>query len=236
MQLSKLKPDFLRYLAEHPATNGETLPTLADIGAEMGVSVGKLREQLEFARHLGLISIRPRVGMKREPFDFMPAVLPSLLYSMATGEASFMQFSQLRQTLEAAMWPEAVVKLTPADKTQLRAIIDNAWSKLRGEPVHVPNREHRDLHMTIFTHLENPFVRGILNAYWEAYEASELTRLADYGYWLRVWDYHERIVDALCRDDFDEGLELLVAHFKLLPTLSLPPVVTTPHSPTQETP
>lgn len=222
MQLGKLKPDFLRYLAEHPATNGQTLPTLADIGAEMGVSVGKLREQLELARHLGFISIRPRVGMKREPFDFMPAVLPSLLYSMATGEASFLQFSQLRQTLEASLWSQAVTQLTAADKEHLRAIIARAWNKLKGDPVHVPNQEHRELHLAIFAHLDNPFVQGILNAYWEAYEASELTRLADYAYWLRVWELHEQIVDALCRNDFEEGLRILIAHFKLLPTLSLP--------------
>lgn len=222
MQLAKLKPDFLRYLAEHPATNGQTLPTLADIGAQMGVSVGKLREQLELARHLGFISIRPRVGMKREPFDFMPAVLPSLLYSMATGEASFLQFSQLRQTLEASLWLPAVTQLTAADKERLHAIVARAWKKLKGEPAHVPNQEHRELHLTIFTHLDNPFVQGILNAYWEAYEASEWTRLADYAYWLQVWDHHEQIVDALCRNDFDEGLQILTAHFTLLPTLSLP--------------
>ncbi len=229
MQLGKLKPDFLRYLAEHPATNGQTLPTLADIGAEMGVSVGKLREQLELARHLGFISIRPRVGMKREPFDFMPAVLPSLLYSMATGEASFLQFSQLRQTLEASLWHQAVTQLTAADKEHLHAIIARAWNKLKGDPVHVPNQEHRELHLAIFAHLDNPFVQGILNAYWEAYEASELTRLADYAYWLQVWELHEQIVDALCRNDFDEGLRILTAHFKLLPTLSLPQNGSSPH-------
>ncbi|GAB4157551.1 MAG: hypothetical protein Fur0021_26570 [Candidatus Promineifilaceae bacterium] len=222
MQLGKLQPDFLRYLAEHPATNGQTLPRLADISAEMGVSVGKLREQLELARHLGFISIRPRVGMKREPFDFMPAVLPSLLYSIATGEASFLQFSQLRQTLEASLWHQAVTQLTAADKKQLQATIVRAWNKLKGDPVHVPNQEHRELHLAIFAHLDNPFVQGILNAYWEAYEASELTRLADYAYWLQVWELHEQIVDALCRNDFDEGLRILIAHFKLLPTLSLP--------------
>ncbi len=37
-------------------------------------------------------------------------------------------------------------------------------------------------HLTIFKHLENPFVLGLLEAYWDAYEAVELNRYADYRY------------------------------------------------------
>ena len=37
-----------------------------------------------------------------------------------------------------------------------------------------------------------------------------------------VWIYHERIVEALERNDFDEGLTLLTEHFCLLPTVPVP--------------
>lgn len=222
MQLNKLKPDFLQYLIQCAVPIGEPLPTIANIGAEMGVSVGKLREQLEFARHLELVSLRPRVGMRREPFDFMPAVLPSLLFGIATGEATFAQFSELRQTLEANLWHKAVTQLTVEDKAEMRQLVKRAWEKLKGNPVHLPNGEHRDLHLIIFSRLENPFVQGILAAYWEAYEATELTRLADYAYWLTVWEYHERIVEALCQNQFEQGRQLLIEHFTLLPTVSVP--------------
>lgn len=217
MQTDKLDSDFLNYLIDHHIDPGARLPALPEIGSEMGVSVGKLREELAVARGMGVVSVRPRLGIQREPFDFAEAVLPALLFGLATGETSFQQFAQLRRAIEAAFWDEAVVLLTPDDKAQLRRYVDSAWTKLRGDPIHVPNGEHRKLHLTIFSRLDNPFVQGLLVAYWDAYEASELTRFLRYQYWMQVWTYHEQIVDALCANEFERGRELLVEHFSLLP-------------------
>lgn len=223
MRLNKLDSNFLRYLVESQVAPGERLPTLSQIGQELGVSIGKLREQLEIARSLGLVSVRPRVGMVREPFDFSQAVLAGVLFGLGSGEAQFKQFSDVRQALEVDFWHTAVRNLTPDDKQILQLLVHNAWAKLKGNPIHVPNEEHRQLHLAIFCRLDNPFVKGMLAAYWDAYEASELTRFSPYSYWLEVWSYHERIVDAIVADDFDEGLSLLSAHFDLLPTqLELP--------------
>jgi len=217
MQYQKLDSAFLQYLVDHQVQPGEGLPPLSDISADLGISVGKLREQLEVARSLGYVSVRPRVGIQREPFSFSPAILKSVLFSVGCGDAQFAQFSQLRQEIEASFWHEAVVKLTTDDLELLQDILNRAWGKLRGDPVHVPNGEHRQLHLTIFSQLENPFVKGLLEAYWDAYEASELTRYARYEYWLEVWDYHERIVQALQNREYDSGRQLLIEHFSLLP-------------------
>lgn len=218
MQLTKLDSQFLNYLIDKQVSPGDRIPTLQEIGTDLGISVGKLREQLEVARNLGLVSVRPRVGIQRESMDFSKAILPTVLFSLGTGEATFSQFSQLRRAVETELWAPAVVKLTTADKTQLRDIVDEAWTKLRGEPVHVPNGEHRQFHLKIFSRIENPFVKGLLDSYWEAYEASELTRFANYQYWLNVWTYHEQIADALIANEYDLGRQLLIEHFDLLPT------------------
>ncbi|MFQ5400231.1 MAG: FadR/GntR family transcriptional regulator [Anaerolineae bacterium] len=220
MQLGKLNSKFLRYLIAKQVSPGEKLPSLNDISTDLGMSVGKLREQLEVTRSLGLVSVRPRTGIQREPFDFAKVILDSVLFSLETGEATFAHFSQLRLALETSFWLEAVAKLTPEDKTHLRVIISRAWAKLKGEPIHVPNGEHRELHLAMFRRLDNPFVQGLLETYWDAYEASELTRFSSYQYWLDVWEYHERIVDALCEDNFDLGRKLLIEHFSLLPSAS----------------
>lgn len=217
MLLNKLDSRFLNYLVEKQIPPGDKLPSLTDIGNELGISVGKLREQLEVARNLGLVSVRPRVGIQRQEFDFAPAVLQSVLFGLATNEATFEQYSRLRRSVEASFWHDAVVLLTLEDKENLRKILRDAWAKLRGEPVHVPNIEHRRLHLAIFQRLENPFVQGILSAYWDAYEASELTRFMRYQYWIDVWTYHEQIVEALCVNDFERGRQLLIQHFSLLP-------------------
>lgn len=218
MRLDKLDSDFLRYLIEHHVEPGCKLPPLSEIGAQLGVGVGKLREELAVARGLGVVSVRPRLGMQRARFNFAEAVLPATLFGLATGEATFAQLSKLRQTIEAGFWDEAVVRLTAEDRQLLRDLVGRAWAKLRGEPIHIPNAEHRQLHMTIFGRLDNPFVHGLLLAYWDAYEASELTRFMRYQYWTDVWTYHEQIVDALCADDFERGRRLLNEHFALLQT------------------
>ncbi len=222
MQLEKLDSKFLEYLLDKELSPGDKLPTLEVISRELGVSVGKLREELEVARHFGLVSVRPRVGIQRVPFDFSQPVLTSVLFSLGSGEAVFSQFSQLRRAIETNFWHDAVVLLTAEDKSCLKEIIARAWAKLKGEPIHVPNGEHRQLHLTIFSRLDNPFVTGFLEAYWDAYEASELTRFSSYQYWLDVWNYHEKIVDALCDDDYESGLQLLIDHFSLLRTVVVP--------------
>jgi DNA-binding FadR family transcriptional regulator len=219
MRLHQLDSDFLKYLIDNHVEQGERVPTLNEISTELDISVGKLREQLEVARALGFVSVRTRKGIQREPFDFKPAVLTSLLFSLGTGETQFKQFSQLRQAVEKSMWHEAVTHLTLQDKQDLHKIVKQAWTKLRSQPIHVPNGEHRQFHLKIFSRMDNPFVQGLLEAYWDAYEASELTRFVNYQYWVDVWTYHEKITEALENNDFDYGLALLTDHFCLLPTV-----------------
>jgi DNA-binding FadR family transcriptional regulator len=214
--------ELVQYLVEEGFSPGERLPALTELSDELDLSVGKLREQLEVARQLGFVSVRPRLGTRREAYDFYPAMRTSLMFGLATGEARFEQFSQLRQMVEANMWSEAVARLTAGDKAHLRDLVTCAWQKLRGRPVHIPNGEHRELHLTFFCRLDNPFVSGILQAYWDAYEATELTRFADYQYWLDVWTYHDRIVEAIEAGEIEEGRRLLMEHFQLLPTVTMP--------------
>jgi DNA-binding GntR family transcriptional regulator len=57
---------------------------------------------------------------------------------------------------------------------------------------------------------------GILEAYWEAYEAVGLNVYADYEYLQEVWSYHQKMVDAICRGDFELGYQALVEHKDLL--------------------
>lgn len=212
----------LKYVIDQEIKPGERLPALINLSQELGVSVGKLREELELARHLGFVSVRPRHGIRREKFNFHPAVQTSLSFGLASGEATFEQFSLLRRTIETNLWHLAVTSLTIEDTDHLFEIVAAAWKKLQGSPVHIPNDEHRELHLTIFSRLDNPFVQGLLQAYWDAYDAVELTRFADYQYWLNVWNYHEKIIKAIDEGDVKGSRKLLVEHFELLPTVTVP--------------
>ncbi|MBI4761063.1 MAG: FadR/GntR family transcriptional regulator [Chloroflexota bacterium] len=208
--------EFLRYLATHQEVeNG--LPPLKKLSEELGVSIGSLREQLEVARALGLVEVKPRLGMRRREYVFAPAVRQSLGYALALNSEHFRKYSELRNHVEAAFWDEAVRKLTEEDKTELRSLIARAFEKLQGSPIRVPHEEHRTLHLLIYSRLENPFVTGILEAYWDAYETVGLNVFTGgYEYLQEVWRYHQQMVDAICNGNYEEGYRALIAHTDLL--------------------
>lgn len=208
--------EFLRYLAAHEeAENG--LPTLSELSRELGIGVAALREQLEVARALGLVEVKPRMGTRRREYSFTPAIRQSLGYALALDNVHFLKYAELRNHVEAAFWDQAVRLLTSEDQQELRNLVARAFEKLRGTPIQVPHEEHRLLHLKIYSRLENPFVIGILEAYWEAYEAVGLNVFAgSYEYLQEVWQYHQKMVDAICKGDFEAGYEALVTHTDLL--------------------
>lgn len=210
--------EFIRFLTadgpEKPPS--ERLPTLQEISRRLGVSVSRLREQMEVARVLGFVEVRPRTGIRRLRYSFAPAVWQSLSYAIALDRQHFLSFSDLRNHIEAAYWYQAVSCLTSDDHETLLKLVDQAWDRLRGTPVRIPHHEHRQLHLTLFQRLENPFVLGILEAYWDAYEAVGLNLYTDYHYLQQVWGYHQEMVAAICAGDLDRGFQALVEHKDLL--------------------
>ena len=223
--MHKLPSEFLNYLANHQSggmngnlehDDGSHLPPLNEMSKQLGVSVSLLREQLEVAKAIGLVDVRPCTGIRCLPYSFLPAVRQSLSYAIAIDWNFFMGFSDLRNHIETAYWDEAAPKLTPSDHLNLRQLLAQAWEKLRGHSIQIPHQEHRQLHLTIFSRLDNPFVIGLLEAYWEAYEAVGLNLYADYEYLQQVWNYHQEMVEAICMGEFDRGFRALVLHRDLL--------------------
>lgn len=216
MLATLLDSEFLHYLVAHGYKPGDRLPSLTELSQEIGISVGKLREQLEVARMLGLVEASPRRGITRTPYSFLPPVRLSLLTGIALDRKRFDDFSGLRVHLESAYWDEAVALLTPEDHAHLRNLVRAAKAKLQQQRIQIPYPEHRELHLAIFRRLNNPFVVGLLEAYWDAYEAVELNTYADIVYLQQVWDYHDRIVEAIAHGETALGKQLLIEHMQLL--------------------
>jgi len=212
-----LNSNFLHYLASTcNRADGEQLPSLQDLSQELGISISTLREQLEVARALGMVEVRPHTGIRRQPYSFTPAVKMSLAYALQLSPKNFTAFTDLRNRLEDSYYMAAVEKLTAQDHIELQQLMKRAWEKLRGDPIQIPHEEHRQLHLLIFNRLDNPFVTGILEAFWEAYESVGLSVYADYDYLQQVWDYHQKIVDAICSGDHAAGHQALIIHKDLL--------------------
>ncbi len=227
MLRSNFTPDhmseFVQYLVKKYQNDGERLPSLAELSQELGLGVATLREQLEVARALGFVEVKPRVGIRPLPYSFSPAVHQSLTYALMLDPKYFQSFSDVRNTIEAAYWRQAVSRLGPEDHQALQELVDRAMDKLHSPQVQIPHREHRELHLSIYKRLENPFVLGLLEAYWDMYEAFGLAIYNDYAYLEKVWHYHKDMVDAICRGDIPAGYQALVDHMNLLSERSLHP-------------
>lgn len=208
--------EFLSYLAQETARGAGFLPSLNQLSEEHGVSVSSLREELQVARRMGFVEVKPRTGIRILPYTFTPAVLTSLKHAVNIDSRHFRQFSDLRNHIEASYWYQAVSHLQQEDIDELEAIIDLASKKLNSDPIQVPHDEHRHLHLTIFKRLDNHFVKGILEAYWDIYEAVGLSVYEDRKYLERVWLYHKQMVEAISNGDFLNGYQALVAHMDLL--------------------
>jgi len=208
--------EFLQYISTQDHSDSSHLPSLAELSKQMGISISSLREQLEVARALGLVDVRPKTGIRLLPYTFRPAIQQSVSYAIAIDPNSFKYYADLRKHIEISYWFEAVSCLTPEDQESLRNLIKKAKIKLMGWPMQVPHAEHRELHLSMYRRLGNPFVIGVLETYWELYEAVGLNILNDANYISQVWRYHEKIVEDICIGDFNSGYQSLVEHMDLL--------------------
>ena len=213
---SEFLSNFLQYLARLDKTNEEKLPALGELKVNLGISVSSLREQLEVARSLGLVEVHPRTGIKRLPYSFYKSLRQSLSYALAIKKENFHYYSDLRNHIETSYWELATSRLEIEDIKHLQGLVTLANVKLHGHPIHIPQTEHRELHLGMYKRLDNPFVIGLLEAYWDMYDAVGLNVYADYEYLERVWQYHQEIVDAIYKRDFSLGHRLLVEHINLL--------------------
>jgi DNA-binding FadR family transcriptional regulator len=212
----ELNSELLSYLADNGCQRGDRLPTIPELAQTLGISSGKLREQLEVAREMGLVDVRPKTGIRLKGYDFFPMLRANLLFGLAMDSSLFEQYSMLRNHVEAAFFHRAVASLEPADVQELRALVEQAWDKLQGAPVQIPHDEHRQLHLTIYKRLDNLYVQGLLKAYWEAYEAVGLDLYTDYSYLEQVWTYHQQMVEAIAAGELDTAHHLLVEHTELI--------------------
>ena len=210
----------LQYIVDEELVshNGEPvkLPPMEELAENLGVSRGKLREELVAAEAYGVVDMRPGDGTYVCPFDFYTAIRTLALYGTACDWSNFDYFHKLRIQLEIGFWEEAVINLTDPDKQDLRQILERAERKLNTSPVEIPHREHRELHLTLFRRLPNLFVKGLLQAYWDTYEAVGLHRYYDYSYYEKIWACHKKMVEAIETGALDEAKEAMTEHFVLL--------------------
>jgi len=214
--LSNKQSDFLEYLLALSRDPNKKIPSIKNIGQELGLSTPCVREQIELARNLGLIEVKPRKGISLLPYDFSPAVVKSLYYAIKSNKEYFVQYSDLRNQLEKSFFIESVKLLDRSDICSLKSIVNNAVKKLNCDQIQIPHQEHRAYHMKIYCKLNNIFVEGLLKSYWDMYELVGLDHFADLSYLKRVWEYHELIIMMISKGEYEKAYQFLEEHINLI--------------------
>jgi DNA-binding FadR family transcriptional regulator len=208
--------ELLKYLAALPEDENYRIPPLSELSLTLGISVASLREQLEVARLLGIVEIKPKAGIKKTKYELKPALIASLSYGVEVNSRLFWQVADLRKHLEAAYFIEAAQILSTSDKEELAALVKKAQQKLRSIPSQLPNQEHRDFHLVMYRRLNNKLVNNILETYWDLYHLMGMEVYTDINYVDRVWQYHGRIVEQLKSGNYAQGMQILLEHMDLI--------------------
>ena len=208
--------EFMQYIATLTDDGEGRVPPLSELSQMLGISVATLREQLEVARMMGIVEVKPKAGIHKLGYSFRPAVFTSLTYSIASESTPFEQYANLRKHIEAAYFIEASQALLPVDKRELEMIVTRAEEKLKRRPVVIPTSEHRDFHLLIYMRLNNPFVTGLLEAYWDLYKAVGFEIYPDMEYVNRIWQYHRKTVELIKERQYVQAHQSLMEHMELI--------------------
>ncbi len=208
--------EFLKYIAEKYSLGEERIPALSQLSKELSVSVASIREQLEVARTLGFVEVKPKTGIRWLPYNFTPSLLLSVTYAITISVDFFDHFRDLRNHLESAYFLEAVSKLTANEVQQLNEILLRAENKIMQNPPQLPHVEHREFHATIFSKISNPFVQSIFSVYWDAYENQGYAIINDLDYLKRVWHFHRLVYEGIKSTNINQALRDFMEHKNLI--------------------
>ena len=208
--------EIIQYLLDKSNHSSKMIPPINQISQDLGISPSSLREQIELLKLIGAISAKPRKGLQLLEYQFAPAVTKSLYYAVKLDPGNFSSFSEIRNHLEKAFFIEAAGLLDVDELRQLWESVQSANQKLDGDPPRIPHAEHRKFHLLIYKPLNNIFLNGILEAYWDTYEKVGLHEYADLDYLKKVWKFHEQIIEQVNDRNIDLAFEILIKHMEMM--------------------
>jgi len=219
-QINKMKQSnlsLLSYLA-NSAKEGKSIPSIAQLSNDLGLSTSSLREQLEVARQLEFVEVKTRTGIQTSTFSAAPAICLAYRYGLEVEPDIIWDILSVRQHLELSYWQEAVVHLTKKDVGYLNEIIESAFRKINNQPVVIPIEEHKEFHLSIYRSLNNSFLNSLLEAYWQIYQETDVRVYSDKTYLESIWAYHRKVQQAIASKEYDLGYQALMTHFEIVRT------------------
>lgn len=208
--------ELLQYFSDKSSEGDIQIPSLPVLSKKLKISVASLREQLEVARILGFVEVRPRTGIRLLPYSFTPSLLISISYALSISSNYFEQFRDLRNHLESAYFLESIGKLSRNDIDRLGKVVEKAEEKISSEPPQLPHLEHREFHALLFSKVENTFAQSIFHVYWDVYEYQGFAVINDLDYLKRVWHYHRLVLEGIQSGNFNYAMDVFLEHKDLM--------------------
>ena len=185
--------EFLRYLAQHEETNGQTVTSADRDSVAIWESVWPhCANNWKWHAHLDLVEVRPRTGNETPALFLYTCSTPKSSLCPILNNEYFRKFSELRKHIESAYWYEAVAV---AHRSMISKNCSHCWRAQKKNCTVIqfksPTKNIENCILVIYQRLNNPFVTGLLEAYWEAYEAVGFNVFTgDLSYLEEVWRYH----------------------------------------------
>lgn len=207
------KITLLRFLAD-ASKNKQEIPSIAELSNILGISVASVREQLEVARQLGFVEVKPRTGIQKKPFSLLPLLNLGMKYGMQCEPKLIHDYAEVRRQLELGYWETACHLISEDQTDYMQFLVDVAFRKLQRKPAIIPDEEQSEFHLTIFRSLGNKVLLNLLEAYWELKVLDGTRMFIDLDDMLSRWSKRQVIVDALREKNVAKGksaLESLLA-------------------------
>lgn len=204
-----LEDRVLEYFHGAGLRSGDVVPSELQLASELNVGRPALREALGALEVIGIVQSRQGARRTLGTFD-MGAVIRTLTIGIVPDLEALRSLLEVRRVLEIGFFPQAAIKLSPEDIGHLRSLADTMQEKASRSEVFVA--EDQDFHAAIYRHLDNPILRGLLEAFWELFdhmgaETRTGTNLP------ATAASHARIVDALTAGELALAVHHLNSHF-----------------------
>lgn len=194
---------------------GDTVPSEVQIGLDLKVSRGSVREAYRTLAALGILEIEG--GRKPRLRAIDPHVLAQVFdYALNTAQVSVAHVIETRRAIELQTAQLAARYATPEQRKQLRQLV--AQMRTAGSDSARRVASDMTIHTVIAEASGNPLNSILLAALRSPLEASARIHLDDKrseSELVRVIDAHEAVVDRICAGDAMGAVSAMSYHFDM---------------------
>jgi DNA-binding FadR family transcriptional regulator len=188
------------YIAEHRLEAGAPLPPEGELAKRLEVSRASVREAVKSLESVGIIEVRPGIGLFVAAFSFAP-LLDQLEFMALSSIDEIREMLEVRRYLEEGMAEVAAARVT-ADQV---AVLRQSLKRMRAAAAagRYDAAEDREFHRLLFAHAENAVALRVADVFWNAFARSRQRPSIEPPDPMALYRAHVKVVDAFEAGDVD---------------------------------